>query len=104
MAECIVPNTAPFGALSNQAVAELISAADKFSRLKAAVANAASGYGGTAGTEYESGTNFGVVPSGTPGEKGADFAYALNVLADNMAAFMAANAGQIALLDNGVQA
>ena len=53
------------------------------------------------GAALETGSNFGVVPDGTPGEKGADYAYALNVLDDALQAFLTANSGAITTLDNG---
>ena len=72
-------------------------------RLKDAVATAASGYDGVPGTEYEGdGTNFGVVPGTAPGEKGADYAYAINTLATAWETFWTAAQPSIEQLDNGV--
>jgi hypothetical protein len=100
MTAVVVSSTAPFGAMMSEAVAELIIAANKIARVNEAISNAASGYGGTAGAEYETG-NFGVIPDATPGQQGAAWAYAGAVLAGNLATFMTANAGSIMLLDNG---
>ena len=103
MTSIIVSNTPAFGAMSNQMVADARKVNDEISRLSAAVAAAASGFGGTAGTEYEgNATNFGVVASATPGAQGAAYAFALNSLATNWATFWAANAAYINALDNGV--
>lgn len=103
MTATIVSNTPPFGAMSNQMIGNLNTVNQQMTRISAAVAAAASGFGGTAGTEYEgNGTNFGVVASATPGAKGADYAYALNNLATAWATFWAANVASINALDNGV--
>ena len=103
MSTIIVSNTSPFGAMSNQMVANLFAVNTAITRLQAAVADAASGYSGTAGTEYEgAGTNFGVVASGTPGAQGAAFAYALNVLSGDWNTFWTAALSSIEALDNGV--
>ncbi len=103
MTSIVVPNTSPFGAMSNQMAADAFKLNQEITRLAAAVAGAASGYGGTAGTEYEGGaTQFGVVASATPGAQGAAFAYALNALASNWATFWSANLAYIEALDNGV--
>ena len=91
---------APFGTLTVQTISRLIQVSDDIQRLQAAAANAAAGYGGTAGTEYE-GNLFGVVPSATPGAQGAVYAYALNVIATALATFTIAASGAIAQLDNG---
>jgi len=101
MSAIIVNGSTPFGGMSNQMVDNLNAANQAITRLQAAVADAASGYGGTAGTEYETGSNFGVVPNSVPGDRGAAFAYALNVLAGNWATFWAANQASISALDNG---
>lgn len=103
MTAIVVSNSTPFGAMSNQMVADIQKVNQEITRLAAAVAAAASGYGGTAGTEYEgNSTNFGVAASATPGAQGAAFAYALNSLAANWATFWAANVAYINALDNGV--
>jgi hypothetical protein len=85
-------------------VADLFATNMAITRLQAAVANAASGFGGTAGTEYETGSNFGVVPSGAPGSKGADYAYAVANLSAAWQTFWSAAVGSIEALDNGVTA
>ncbi len=103
MTATIISNTPPFGALTNQTVANLFEVNAAMIRLSAAVATAASGYGGTAGTEYEgNGTNFGVAPSGTPGENGAAYAYALGNLSNAWTTFWTAAVASIEALDNGV--
>lgn len=102
MTATIVSNVPPFGAMSNQLIGNLFTVNQQMTRVAAAVADAASGYGGTAGTEYEgNATNFGVVANATPGAKGADYAFALNSLAANWATFWAANLASIEALDNG---
>jgi hypothetical protein len=103
MTATIISNTPPFGALTNKTVAALHSANEAIARLQDAVAVAASGYEGTAGTEYEGeGTNFGVVAGDTPGEKGADYAYAIGQLANAWATFWTAASPAIEQIDNGV--
>ena len=101
MTSTIISNSAPFGALTNQAVADLHALNDMVTRLAAAVATAASGYSGTAGTEYEGNTNFGVIASATPGANGAAYAYAVAVLAGDWATFWTAALPSIQQLDNG---
>lgn len=101
MSSIIVNGATPFGGMSNGMVDSLNGVNEAITRLAAAAADAASGYTGTAGTEYETGTNFGVVPSATPGAQGSAYAFALNNLASNWAAFWSANAAYISALDNG---
>lgn len=103
MTATVISNTPPFGALTNKTVANLRSVNDAILRLEEAVATAASGYGGTPGTEYEGpATNFGVVASETPGEQGSAYAYAVGQLATTWATFWEAAAPSIAQIDNGV--
>lgn len=101
MTALVVNGSTPFGAISNAMVDNLHLVNDAMLRLQAAVAAAASGYTGTAGAEYETGTNFGVAPDATPGQQGASWAYAVNVLTGNWATFWAANIASITALDNG---
>lgn len=101
MTSVVVNGATPFGGMSNQMIENIWAVDESITRLSAAVSVAASGYGGTAGTEYETGTNFGVVPSGTPGAKGADYAFAVATLANQWATFRAAALGAIEQLDNG---
>ena len=102
MTAIVVNGATPFGAMNNQMVENLHSVNDQITRLAAAVAAAASGFGGTAGTEYEgNSTNFGVVADATPGQQGASFAYAVNVLAGDWATFWTAALASINALDNG---
>lgn len=105
MAATIISNTPPFGALTNEIVADLFALNLAMTRLSAAVATAASGYSGTVGTEYEgAGTNFGVVAGATPGTNGAAYAYAVNVLSADWNTFWTAALASIEQLDNGVVA
>lgn len=104
MTTTVISNATPFGALTNETVSKLFAVNQAMIRLQAAVAGAASGYGGAAGTEYEgNGTNFGVLASATPGEKGADYAFAVNTLGGAWATFWSAALASIEALDNGVQ-
>lgn len=104
----IVSNTAPFGALMNTAIARLIDATSTIARVNSAL-NAAGGYqaGSPPGSALEITSlqavtnNFGVVASSASGANGQAWGYAVNILAEAVAAFLAANAPQIALLDNG---
>jgi hypothetical protein len=103
MTATIISNTPPFGALTNKTVAGLHTANDAILRLQEAVATAASGYGGTPGTEYEcDSTNFGVVAGPTPGAKGSDYAYAIGQLANAWGTFWQAALPSIEQIDNGV--
>lgn len=95
----IVP---PFGTMTNNLTAMLYALNATVTRLNAAVGNAASGFQGTAGTEYEGTDNaFGIVASATPGQQGAAYAYAVNTIAQNWATFWAAAQGSIEAVDNG---
>ncbi len=105
----------PFGNMTNQTVASLISTATKMQRLQEAIATASSGYTGVEGTQFEipaSGTPtpgapanlFGVVADVDPakaGEQGAAYRYAVDGLAGAWATFWAAAAPFIEALDNG---
>jgi hypothetical protein len=103
MSATIISNAAPFGALSNQMVAELYDINDRITRLQGAIAGASSGYTGTAGTEYEgTGNNFGVLASSAPGAKGSDFAFAVGTISAAWTTFWGAASGSISALDNGV--
>ena len=97
-----VSNAAPFGAMSNQLVENFWAIDQAITRLQAAIASAASGFSGTAGTEYEgTATNFGVLAGATPGANGAAWSYAVNVLAGNWATFRATSLANIEAIDNG---
>jgi hypothetical protein len=95
-----VNNSAPFGQMSNTVVRNIYFVDGYMKRLNAAVANGAAGFGGTAGTEYEV-NPFGVTPSGTPGDQGAAWAYAMTNLATAWATFMSAAQASLNALDNG---
>ena len=102
MTAIVISNTPPFGALTNETVSELFKINQSIIRLQASISNAASGYGGTAGTEYEgNGTNFGVVASATPGAQGAAYAYAVAVLGNAWTTFWSAAVASVEALDNG---
>lgn len=101
MTTVVINGATPFGGMSNAMIENIWLVDQAMTRLAAAVAIAASGYGGTAGTEYETGTNFGVVPSASPGAKGGDFAFALNTLAGQWTTFKNGALAAIEQLDNG---
>lgn len=100
MTAIVVSGATPFGSLSNEAVNQLIDCIATIHRVRLAAAQAQSG-ASPAGVALETGSNFGVVPSGTPGEQGDAYVYALNVLDDAAQAFLAANQASITALDNG---
>lgn len=103
MTATIISNTPPFGLMTNRTVAALHSCDEAINRLQEAVATAASGFEGTPGAEYEGAdTNFGVVPSDTPGEQGSAYAYAVGQLANAWATFWEAALPSIQQIDNGV--
>jgi len=105
MSALIISNTPPFGAMTNQSIAELHELNDAIARLSAAVATAASGYDGVPGTEYETDSNFGVLADATtPGKNGTDYAYAVGQLQSAWDTFWTAAKPSIEQLDNGVQA
>jgi hypothetical protein len=101
MSAIIVNGDTPFGSMSNNGIADLIDAIANLHRVNLAAAAAQSGAPAPPGAALETGSNFGVVPSDTPGEQGAAYAYALDVLDQALQAFLAANQAQITALDNG---
>jgi hypothetical protein len=101
MTSVVVSNATPFGQMSNTMVENFWAIDQAITRLQAAIASASSGFAGTAGTEYETGSPFGVVQSSTPGAQGAAWAYAVNVLAGNWATFRAVAIASIDAIDNG---
>lgn len=101
MSAIIVNGAAPFGAISNKAIQNLISAIDDIHRVNLAAAAAQSGAASPVAAALETGSNFGVVASDTPGEKGADYAYALGLLDAALQTFKSTNQGFITALDNG---
>jgi hypothetical protein len=103
MAAIIISNTPPFGLMCNQSVAGLHTTNDALLRLQEAVATAASGYDGVPGTEYETGSNFGVQPGDPPGAKGSDYAFAVDTLVNAWKTFWEAALPSIQQLDNGVR-
>ncbi len=100
MTAIVVNGATPFGALSNAAINQLRGVIDDIHRVRLAAAAAVAGVS-PAGTAVETGSNFGVVPSSTPGEQGDAYVYALNVLDDALQSFGVAYQGQITALDNG---
>jgi hypothetical protein len=103
MSATIISNATPFGAMTNEMVAELYDINLRIVRLEAAVSGAASGYTGTGGTEYEgTANNFGVIASSTPGQKGSDYAFAVGTIFGQWNTFWTAAIGAIQALDNGV--
>lgn len=113
MAEIIISNTAPFGSMTNQTTARLTSLNSTIPRLQEAIATASSGYEGTPGTQFETFTGSNTAPPNnfqvqadpaTPGKKGTDYAYAVDVLAQAWAAFWTAAGPAIEQLDNGTMA
>lgn len=102
MTSIIINSSTPFGEMTAELVDTFNQLDTLITRLGAAVANAASSFSGTAGTEYEGeSTNFGVVASGAAGAQGTAYAYQVNAMAGNWPAFKAANLAYIEALDNG---
>lgn len=105
MTAIVVNGATTFGAMSNRAVALLYALNEEITRVNSAIAAAASGYAGTAGTEYEgNSTNFGVAADATAGQQGAAWAYAFQELATQWNTFFtnATTQASIEALDNGV--
>lgn len=102
MTAIIVNGGVPFGAMSN-AIPPLVAQLNAdITRLQAAAAAAASGWGGTAGAEYEgTGNNFGITVGSPAGAKGSDWAFAVGTLSTAWATFLASAQGAITALDNG---
>ena len=105
MTALVVSNSANFGGLANQAIAELIDALAKLTRVNNAI-TLAGGY--TSGGSFEITAltsvtnNFGVVASGTPGANGQTWAYAVSLLQPALATFLNTTyVGQINQLDQG---
>jgi hypothetical protein len=101
MTAIIVNGSTPFGSLSNAAISRLITTIHDIHRVRQAAAAAQTGAANPVGAALETGSNFGVVPSSTAGAKGADFAYALNILDDALQTLLTNYQGQITALDNG---
>lgn len=101
MTAIVVNGSTPFGGLSNQMVDNINLVNTAIERLQAAAAAAASGYSGAAGTEFEIGTNFGVVANSTPGQQGAAWQFAMGTLYNAWQTFMASAQASITALDNG---
>lgn len=93
-------NNVGFGQMSNQIPKQFYLLDQYIVRLEAAVAQAASGFNGTAGTEFEN-TEFGVVASSTPGAQGTAWRSAVDGLSSAWNTFKSSAIGQINALDNG---
>jgi len=101
MTTIIANETAPFGGMSNQTIRSVHDAAEKIGRLNSAVANAESGYTGTAGAQFED-LPFGVTADATtPGKNGSAWAYAIQQLSTEWDTFMTNAKAYIDTLDNG---
>ena len=104
MTTTVISNSASFGLLTNETISDLHMVNEAIERLGAAVAQAQSGFDGTAGTEFEDGTLFGVAADpASPGTKGNDYAYAVGILKQNWETFWTAALGAITQIDNGVR-
>jgi hypothetical protein len=104
MTTTVISNSASFGLLTNQTVADLYTVNEAIERLGSAVAQAEAGFDGVTGTEFEDGTLFGVAADPTtPGLKGSDYSYAVGMLKNQWDTFWAAALGAINQLDNGVR-
>jgi hypothetical protein len=97
----IVSSSTPFGAMANTAVDNLIAAINDIHRVNLAQGAAQSGAATPTAAALETGSNFGIVPSTTPGAQGAAWAYALENLDTALQTFLAANVASITALDNG---
>lgn len=97
--------------MTNQMVSRFAGLDSTLKRLTEAIATASSGYAGTPGTQFEAPisqlppaptNNFGITPDpNTPGQKGQDYAYAMERLHDEWTTFWTAAEPFIAALDNG---
>jgi len=111
MAAIVISNSAPFGAMTNQMISRLVSLNSTIPRLDEAATTASAGYEGVPGTQFETSVglnggmpnNFGVAPDpANPGQKGSDYRYAVDTLAQAWATFWTAAQGSIEQLDNGL--
>lgn len=96
-------NMQAFGSLTTNMVAALYNVNSTLPRLQAAIANAATGFSGTAGTEYEgNNTLFGIVPDpNNAGAQGEAYASAMVTITNAWDTFWQAASGAINTLDNG---
>ena len=103
MPTVIIQSGPPWGTLTNTTIAQLFNINDSIARLSAALANASSGFTGSAGTEYEGLTTlFGVVAdAATAGQQGQAYASAVTTIAQNWTTFWQAAQGAIEAIDNG---
>ena len=113
MAAIIIPSSTSFGGLTNRNITTLLALNTGLERLKDAIASASAGYEGTPGTQFEANNmmapsgyvpnNFGIAPNpATPGQRGTDYAYAVDVLTQAWATFWTAAEPSISQLDNGM--
>lgn len=115
MTTTIIANASPYsyGVMTNQVISKLIALQTQIERLNDAVTTASAGYTGTPGTEFEAAASafpgpaapanlFGVTPSGTAGEQGAAYKYAIGRLHEEWVNFWTVAEPFIEQLDNGV--
>jgi hypothetical protein len=104
MTTTVISNSASFGLLTNQTIADIYTVNEAIERLGSAVAQAEAGFAGVPGTEFEDGSLFGVAADpAEPGKKGGDYSYAVGLLKNEWDTFWAAALGAINQLDNGVR-
>ncbi len=114
MTTTVIPNSLPYGVMTNQAISRLLSLQGGLERLNDAITTASAGYTGVAGTEFEatpsntagvpfvSSTNlFGITPSETPGEQGSAYKYAMSRIHEEWVKFWAVAEPFVNQLDNG---
>jgi len=100
MPAIVVNSATPFGSMSNAAISKLIEAIRDIHRIAQAASMAQTGVT-PGGTAVETGSNFGVAASSTPGAQGAAYIFALTTLDNSLQAFLTTNQGAITALDNG---
>lgn len=105
MTTTIISNSVPYGQMTNQSVAKLISLQTALERLSDAIATASASYEGVPGTQFEASLAtpnlFGITPSETPGEQGTGYSYAMGRLHEEWVTFWTAAEPFIEQLDNG---
>ncbi len=110
MTQVLVVQSANFGALASEAMAELLDAQAKLTRVVDAI-TAAGGYqaGSPAGSAFEIAStsqvsnNFGVVENtASPGTNGSAWAYAINNIGTALNTFISTQIGAIQTVDQGI--
>lgn len=99
MAELQISNAVSKGAKLNEAIARYIQVVADIVQLNADMGVTSSGFSGTSGTQFETGSEWGVVPSATPGAQGLVLQSALGNLASNIASQATTNAPYVNQLD-----